>query len=176
MASHSNQDYEVSAARWNDSEQGNKELAEVDMRGVSPSEHNVATETLARKLSARQVQMIAIGGEYTKACFLAVHSRSVLTMLQVQSALVCSWERARVLPQVVQHLCSFPTLSSEPSFSPPCCPLVRWLLSSPLLARSVLLLGKYLRCSSSSDGWLILFSQTIRRRRFWLCFDLELLV
>jgi amino acid permease len=64
MASHTNQDYEMSAARWNDNEQGKKELAEVDLRGVSPSEHNnVATETLARKLSARQVQMIAIGGE-----------------------------------------------------------------------------------------------------------------
>jgi amino acid permease len=79
MASHSNQDHEVSAARWNDSEQGKKDFAEVDMRGVSPSEHHVATETLARKLSARQVQMIAIGGEYTTACFLAMHSRSALT-------------------------------------------------------------------------------------------------
>ena len=64
MASNSNQDYGVSAARWDDSEQGKKELTEVDMRGVSPSEHGVVTETLARKLSARQVQMIAIGGKY----------------------------------------------------------------------------------------------------------------
>ena len=90
MASHSNQDHEVSAARWNDSEQGKKELAEVDLRGVSPSEHNVMTETLARKLSARQVQMIAIGGEFTTAYFLASHSRSALTMLQVQSEPVFS--------------------------------------------------------------------------------------
>ena len=62
MASHSNQDYGVSSARWHDTEQGKKELADVDLRGVSPSEHDIATETLARKLSARQVQMIAIGG------------------------------------------------------------------------------------------------------------------
>ena len=80
MASHNNQDYGVSAAKWDDSEQGTKELAEVDMRGVSPSEHGVATETLARKLSARQVQMIAIGGKYTKAYFLTSDSRSALTM------------------------------------------------------------------------------------------------
>jgi amino acid permease len=53
----------MSAARWNDDEQGKKELAEVDLRGITPSEHNAVTETLARKLSARQVQMIAIGGE-----------------------------------------------------------------------------------------------------------------
>ena len=106
MASNSNQDYGVSSARWNDTEQGKKELAEVDSRGVSPSEHNVvATETLARKLSARQVQMIAIGGEYTMAYFLAVHSRSALTRKQVQLALVCSWARERVWLQVVRHLC-----------------------------------------------------------------------
>lgn len=105
MASSSNQDYGVSAARWDDSEQGKKELTEVDMRGVSPSEHGVATETLARKLSARQVQMIAIGGEYTTAYLLTSYSRSALTMRQVQSALVCSWARERVLPQAVQHLC-----------------------------------------------------------------------
>jgi amino acid permease len=105
MASHINQDHEVSAARWNDSEQGKKDFAEVDMRGVSPSEHNVATETLARKLSARQVQMIAIGGECTITYFLAIHSRPALTMEQVQSVLVCSWERERVLPRVVLHLC-----------------------------------------------------------------------
>jgi amino acid permease len=53
----------MSAARWNDDEQGKKELAEVDLRGITPSERNAVTETLARKLSARQVQMIAIGGE-----------------------------------------------------------------------------------------------------------------
>lgn len=70
MASHGNQDYGVSTARWNDSEQGKTEFAEVDMRGVPSSEHNVASETLARKLSARQVQMIAIGGEYSTACSL----------------------------------------------------------------------------------------------------------
>jgi amino acid permease len=63
MASHNNRDYEMSAARWNDDEQGKKELAEVDLRGITPSERNAVTETLARKLSARQVQMIAIGGE-----------------------------------------------------------------------------------------------------------------
>jgi amino acid permease len=79
MASSSNQDYGVAAARWDDSEQGKKELAEVDMRGVSPSEHNIVSETLARKLSARQVQMIAIGGEYTTAYLLAIHSTSTLT-------------------------------------------------------------------------------------------------
>jgi amino acid permease len=80
MASSSNQDYGVAAARWDDSEQGKKELAEVDMRGVSPSEHNIASETLARKLSARQVQMIAIGGEYPTAYLLASNSRSALIM------------------------------------------------------------------------------------------------
>jgi len=70
-SSNSNTDYGVSSARWNDAEQGKKELAEVDSRGVSPSEHNVITsDTLARKLSARQVQMIAIGGEYTTASSL----------------------------------------------------------------------------------------------------------
>lgn len=106
MASSSNQDYGVAAARWDDSEQGKKELAEVDMRGVSPSEHNIVSETLARKLSARQVQMIAIGGKYTNAYLLAyTHLGSTLTMPQVQSAQVCSWARERVLPQVVLHLC-----------------------------------------------------------------------
>lgn len=79
MASHSNQDHEM-APQWNDSEQGKKELADVDLRGVSPSEHNVATETLARKLSARQVQMIAIGGEYYMLYSHADHHRSVLTL------------------------------------------------------------------------------------------------
>jgi amino acid permease len=66
MSSHINQDHEApSSGRWTDNEEGRKELAEVDFRGVSPSEHHVATETLARKLSARQVQMIAIGGTYS---------------------------------------------------------------------------------------------------------------
>jgi hypothetical protein len=68
MSSHINQDHEApSDGRWTDNEEGRKELAEVDFRGVSPSEHHVATETLARKLSARQVQMIAIGGTYSIA-------------------------------------------------------------------------------------------------------------
>ena len=80
MASNSNQDYGVSASGWDDTEQGKKELAEVDFRGVSPSEHNVATETLARKLSARQVQMIAIGGEYFMLYSRADHSSSALTL------------------------------------------------------------------------------------------------
>jgi amino acid permease len=69
MSSHINQDHEAPpvSGRLNDNEEGRKELAEVDFRGVSPSEHHVATETLARKLSARQVQMIAIGGTYSIA-------------------------------------------------------------------------------------------------------------
>jgi amino acid permease len=66
MSSHINQDHEAPVSgRWTDNQEGRKELAEVDFRGVSPSEHHVATETLARKLSARQVQMIAIGGMYS---------------------------------------------------------------------------------------------------------------
>lgn len=48
------------AERWNDNEQGQKEFAEVGMRGVSSSENHVAADNLARKLSARQVQMIAV--------------------------------------------------------------------------------------------------------------------
>lgn len=48
---------------WEDSEQGKKELAEVGLSGIPSNEQGVVTETLARKLSARQVQMIAIGGE-----------------------------------------------------------------------------------------------------------------
>jgi len=48
--------------RWNDNEHGEKTFADVDLRGVSSPDQPVVTETLARKLSARQVQMIAIGG------------------------------------------------------------------------------------------------------------------
>jgi amino acid permease len=71
MASHDKQDHEAPVTgRWIDNEEGRKELAEIGLRGVSSSEHHVATETLARKLSARQVQMIAIGGEYCR--FVAV--------------------------------------------------------------------------------------------------------
>lgn len=79
MASHINQDHQAHA--WSDNEQGRKELAEVDQRGVSPSEHHVASDTLARKLSARQVQMIAIGGEYITVCLLDDRMGSTLTRL-----------------------------------------------------------------------------------------------
>lgn len=48
---------------WVDTENGEKEFAEIGTRGVSPADLQPG-ETLARKLSARQVQMIAIGGEY----------------------------------------------------------------------------------------------------------------
>lgn len=49
------------ANAWIDNERGSKEVAEV---GVASSEQFQAShETLARKLSARQVQMIAIGGK-----------------------------------------------------------------------------------------------------------------
>jgi len=49
--------------RWNENEHGEKTFADVDLRGVSSSDPPAVTETLARKLSARQVQMIAIGGQ-----------------------------------------------------------------------------------------------------------------
>ena len=63
MAVHANGDQNASVSgRWNDNEHGEKSLADVDLRGVSPGPPAV-TETLARKLSARQVQMIAIGVE-----------------------------------------------------------------------------------------------------------------
>ena len=150
MASIINQDSEMSTARWNDNEQGKKDLAEVDLRGVSPSEHHVATETLARKLSARQVQMIAIGGECNTLYLLASHSLQTLILIQAPSVRVCSWAPERVLPLAVLHPCSSPTLSSEPSSSSPCCLWVRWLLLFLSLARSVPLLGK---CVCSTDPW-----------------------
>jgi hypothetical protein len=144
MSSHINQDHEAPVSgRWTDNQEGRKELAEVDFRGVSPSEHHVATETLARKLSARQVQMIAIGGMYSIAFSrIDAPTRSTLTRHQVLSALDCFWERERVLPQAVLHRCSSHTPLLEPSCSSPCCLSVKWQPSYPLLARSVPLLGE----------------------------------
>lgn len=46
---------------WSDKERGSKEVAEVGI--ASPEQFQASHETLARKLSARQVQMIAIGGK-----------------------------------------------------------------------------------------------------------------
>jgi amino acid permease len=65
MAAHANGDQNASnAGRWNDNENGEKNFADVDLRGVSSADPPAVTETLARKLSARQVQMIAIGGTW----------------------------------------------------------------------------------------------------------------
>jgi amino acid permease len=62
MAAHANGDQHASnAGRWNDNENGEKYFADVDLRGVSSSDPPAVTETLARKLSNRQVSMIAIG-------------------------------------------------------------------------------------------------------------------
>lgn len=64
MAANANGDQDASVAgRWNDNEHGEKNFADVDLRGVSSSDPPAITETLARKLSGRQVQMIAIAGE-----------------------------------------------------------------------------------------------------------------
>lgn len=54
---------EPAVEKWSDAEQGGKGFADVGTRDVPPSEQHPG-ETLARKLSARQVQMIAIGGQY----------------------------------------------------------------------------------------------------------------
>lgn len=68
MTSHVSSDHHATmSGRWEDNEQGKKELAEVGLNGVPSHEHGVVTETLARKLSARQVQMIAIGGKYRES-------------------------------------------------------------------------------------------------------------
>jgi AAT family amino acid transporter len=69
MAVHANGDQNASVSgRWNDNE--HKSLADVDLRGVSSSDPPAITETLARKLSSRQVSMIAIGGTIGTGLFL----------------------------------------------------------------------------------------------------------
>jgi len=71
MAAYANGDQNASnAGRWNDNENGEKNFADVDLRGVSSSGPPVVTETLARKLSSRQVSMIAIGGTIGTGLFL----------------------------------------------------------------------------------------------------------
>ena len=71
MAVHANGDQNASVSgRWNDNEHGEKSLADVDLRGVSSSDPPAITETLARKLSSRQVSMIAIGGTIGTGLFL----------------------------------------------------------------------------------------------------------
>jgi AAT family amino acid transporter len=70
MAVHANGDQNASVSgRWNDNEHGEKTFADVDLRGVSPGP-NAFTENLARKLSSRQVSMIAIGGTIGTGLFL----------------------------------------------------------------------------------------------------------
>jgi AAT family amino acid transporter len=70
MAAHANGDQNPSVpGRWNDNEHGEKTFADVDLRGVSPGP-NAFTENLARKLSSRQVSMIAIGGTIGTGLFL----------------------------------------------------------------------------------------------------------
>jgi amino acid permease len=71
MAAHASGDQNASdAGRWNDNENGEKNFADVDLRGVSSPETPAVTETLARKLSSRQVSMIAIGGTIGTGLFL----------------------------------------------------------------------------------------------------------
>jgi AAT family amino acid transporter len=72
MAARANGDQHASnAGRWNsDNENGEKNFADVDLRGVSSPDPPTITETLARKLSSRQVSMVAIGGTIGTGLFL----------------------------------------------------------------------------------------------------------
>ena len=63
MAAHAGIDADTPVpCAWSPGTEEQKTFPNVEMRGISPVDPSPEVQTLARKLSARQVQMIAIGG------------------------------------------------------------------------------------------------------------------